>query len=64
MASILEERRQWAQVDEEKGVTAAALQKVETEEEFPPTKKVVLIMVAVYLSMFLVALVILLPTLV
>jgi hypothetical protein len=62
MASI-GECRQSAQVDEEKNVTATPLYKVKTGDEFPPAKKVFLIMIALYLSMFLVALVIYLPTL-
>lgn len=44
--------------DEEKAVTLPTIPKDEPIEEFPPPRKVVLIMLAVYLSMFLVALVI------
>lgn len=66
MAEITEDRRVSAYEgdDEEKGEPAMALQKVETADEFPPLKKVILIMIAVYLSMFLVALVTGLPAIV
>jgi len=57
MTASMEERRSNAPVDEEKGVSRTTAQEDEAEDEFPPFQKVVLIMLAVYLSMFLVALV-------
>jgi hypothetical protein len=58
MAAGNEERQGSEPVDEEKGIAATTVPKDEPGDEFPPFKKVVLIMIAVYLSMFLVALVI------
>ena len=58
MAAANEERQGSEPVDEEKSIAATTVPKDEPEDEFPPFKKVVLIMIAVYLSMFLVALVI------
>lgn len=44
-------------VDIEKGRAVAPIEKVDTEDEFPSLKRTLLIMPAIYLSMFLVALV-------
>jgi hypothetical protein len=59
MGAITEERRGSAptEADLENAGAVAAIEKVETENEFPSFKRVLLIMPAIYLSMFLVALV-------
>lgn len=59
MAATTEERRGSAptEVDIENAGAAPTIEKVETEDEFPSFKRILLIMPAIYLSMFLVALV-------
>lgn len=60
MATTTEERRgstAHADVAAEIADAAATIEKVESEDEFPSFKRVLLIMPAIYLSMFLVALV-------
>jgi hypothetical protein len=59
MAPSTEERRGSAptEVDVESAGAVATIEKVESEDEFPSLKRVLLIMPAIYLSMFLVALV-------
>jgi hypothetical protein len=58
MATINEEGRPEA-VDEERGTTADShiVQKEEPEDEYPPLKKLLFIMGAIYLCIFIVALV-------
>jgi hypothetical protein len=59
MVATTDERRESvpAEADQDNGGVVATIQRVETEDEFPSLKRVLLIMPALYLSMFLVALV-------
>jgi hypothetical protein len=57
MADIAEERRGSQGSTPPDVEKAIPLSKVQTEDEFPSLKKLVFIMLAIYLSMFLVALV-------
>ena len=59
MAVTTEERRGSVptEIDVENAGAMATIEKIESEDEFPSLKRILLIMPALYLSMFLVALV-------
>ena len=59
MAATTEERRGSVptEIDVENAGAVATIEKIESEDEFPSFKRILLIMPALYLSMFLVALV-------